>query len=304
MTGSADDRDIAAQLERLFDDPRLDVAPASGATDTVVRGARRVRRRRRVAYVAGGTTAAALVLAAGLTLGLGGSGQTNEAAHPSLTSLTTSMVPPPVTTLTPQRPSWKTPTEHPRTAAKNPTSTVAAPHRQAHHDKPPQASATTSPAAPAPTIAPVDAGTPLGPNGYGRLNLDMSLDDAKKTGMIGDLDTTSSGCAYYKLTTGTESVRRVAFDPNGRLTYFHAEKARSPEHMGVGSTLGDLKKAYPGGKTVTSGDSGRPATYEATISDGKAYRFDLDSADPADQSKVVDFYLYRGENDPNTCMAG
>lgn len=302
MTGSDDDRDISAQLERLFDDPRMDVAPAAGATDTVVRGARRLRRRRQVAYAAGGTTAAALVLAAGLTLGIGGSGRTNEAARPSLTSSMTSMVPPPATTTSAQRPSSKTPTGHQKTATNDPTTSAAKAHRQTHDSKPSQASATTSPAEPEPTIAQMGARTPLGPNGYGRLNLDMSLDDAKNTGMIGDLDSTSSGCSYYKLAQGADAVKRVAFDSNDQLASFHAAGARTPEKVGVGSTLSDVKKAYPGGKTV-SGSAGR-AAYEATTSSGNAYRFNLDSADPTDQSQVVDFYLYRGDANPNTCLAG
>lgn len=281
MTGSADDHDIASQLERLFDDPRLDVAPAAGATDAVVRGARRVQRRRRVAYAAGGTTAAALVLVGGLTLALGGAGQTNEAASPP-PQLTATTSPPAATTTTSPRPSWKSSTAHATTAGKARTTSAAVHHRRPRGNPAPEP--TTTPPAPSEDAQVQPLKNPvLGPDGYGDLKIGMSLDDAKATGMLEE----SPDGARYTLKEGSRNIAWASFTDDQKLGCLYANEVRSPESIGVGSPDEQVEKTYPDGARSDDAERGR-TFYSAAAGDSAKYVFvfhrsGASAADPVDE---------------------
>ncbi|HET6505000.1 MAG TPA: hypothetical protein VFG87_29980 [Amycolatopsis sp.] len=256
--------DLDGELRRLFDDKRLAVPPRAGAEDIVVAGARRIRRRRAALATAGG--ALAVVALAGGVLALGG-----LRTGPAQVALPPASQPVPSTS----RPALLVPPIAPTAA---PTSTTPGAQSGDQAPLPETQSPRSSPrqTAPSPpstsTRLPVVSGSVLGPSGYGALQLGMSFEAAKATGMLADASAPPSGCATYLLAEGSSAVSGVYISPTAGILRFEAAGAATPENARIGSTLAQLRAAYP---DLAKGSS----TYTASAGSGGSYVFYLDDSD-------------------------
>ncbi|MQY04573.1 hypothetical protein [Actinomadura macrotermitis] len=105
-------------------------------------------------------------------------------------------------------------------------------------------------AAPGPSDAPSDGpptATALGPDGYGALKLGMSLDQAKATGLI-TVKKAAGGCTAFDLKAAPPAKGAVGGYVSAKLgvsSIFSTEEMRTPQGIGNGSTLAELKQAFP-----------------------------------------------------------
>lgn len=235
--GNTGNSDFEAGLQRLFADDRLSIRPAPVAGRAVVAGARRARRRREIALVGGGSAAVALVLVAVVMLaGLPQDGDGHSVAAPQRTSVLPpgqqpSMLPPPAAT----------------------------------ESKPP----------PSAEPAPKPGGKPgeLDPFGYGELKLGMSFYDMKTRGLLGNPEARPpKGCESHYPAEGERDIRGLTISLDRDLVQVIAEtRVRTPEGIGAGSSLRDVKSTYPKLSVEQGGDELRVDTGE-----GSYYRLLLD----------------------------
>lgn len=263
--------ELESSLRSLFDDERLAVRPAPGATAGVVAGARRVRRRRQIATAASGAGVAAVAVIAGLLIGMPASGDGSNVAAPQTSQTLDSAT-------SVAKPSTR-PSRTKQTSASDEIETSGS---QDPLTKP----MTQPPSEPLPEdlTAPMQFGGPIGPSGWDRLTLGMSFEEAKATGLIAADAAAPAGCTSYTLTSGTDQVNTVDISESG-LERFTASGGRSPEGMGNGSTLEELQKAYPSGSVVDG-------AYIVSSGDGNGlYRFAM-----GDDSVTDVFTLSNGGN--------
>ncbi|MFI6100683.1 hypothetical protein ACIA8G_34470 [Lentzea sp. NPDC051213] len=85
--------------------------------------------------------------------------------------------------------------------------------------------------------------------GYGALKLGMTLDEARATGMIGDLGDYQSGCASNGVVAISKKhgVERITLPRD----------AKTSAGIGVGATYADVKRAYPNASEFNKGYSAR-----------------------------------------------
>lgn len=258
--------DLDTELRRLFGDERLDVRPSEDAPTRIVAGARRVRRRRAALTASGGALTIVALVSAGLVLGQLRSTQTDTAApvlQPTL-SATLSSVPDSPIPLNPA-PGSSSPGEISGSTAQ--TSAPQTSTRQSPPSSAPPSSSTRS------QRAPLMSGSVLGPTGYSKLVLGMSFADAKKTGLLADAGTASTGCADYTLAEGAAGIHDVTISDARGIVSFEASGARTPQRIGVGSTRDELEAAYPGASRT--GDE-----YSAPAGSGDgSYLFQVDDRD-------------------------
>ncbi|MDQ0378053.1 hypothetical protein [Amycolatopsis thermophila] len=256
------DDELRAELRRLFDDERLAVPAPPRAGDAIVAGARRRRRRRNALAASGGVLTAAVLVAAALAVTRPEPAVREAAPPPSAAPRVPStsapapvIVPPsfPAETVLPPSSGAPVPPEAPTPA---PTVTRS--------PKPSSTSGTPRPALPARAV--------LGPTGYGKLRLGMTFDEAKATGMLAGAGTAPDQCATYRLTEGTGNIASVTISPSGGVVAFTATGARTPENTGTGSTVAELRNAYP---DLTAG----AGNYSTTTESGDHYTFYVDSGD-------------------------
>ena len=106
-----------------------------------------------------------------------------------------------------------------------------------------------TPAVAAPSAA--NSSSPVfGPRGYGALRLGMTISDAQATGEIAQLEDMGGdpvGCGRYTTTAGASG-----FYKHGKIVAITHDKlpARTPEGITAGSTLDEVRTAYP---TLTLG---------------------------------------------------
>jgi hypothetical protein len=262
---SAEDDELAGRLRQLFtDDTRLDLPSRPDAGQAVVAGARRRRRRRTVAATAGGALATVVLVAGSLALaGLRpGAHQTTlpAAGRPALAP-SVSLPPSPMTAVLSQTPA--------------PGAALPAPTAEPQNGRP---------TAPGMSASPRDAlstGSIVGPLGYGRLRLGMSLSEAEATGMLADTGEPSSGCATYPPREGSAVVSGVVVSRTQGIVRFEVNGGRTPERMGIGSTLDQLRSSY---RDLTRSPSS--SDYTVSAGSGAAYVFAVD-----DSGTVVSFQL-------------
>ncbi len=206
---------IDDELRRLCTDERLDLAIRPGAEQRIVAGARRIRRRRYVAATAGAVVA---VVAIGSGIALAGTGGP-ESLPPAVSTTdpvpTTSAAPAPVTTTT---------------------------------VRPPAAKQEAPPSIPDRTVEDTPPSTPdqhfavIGPNSFGALTLGMPEDAALATGLVGGLVAEDGSCSRYEGTFGgSVLVSRLHGLVGVRVT----SPVASPEGIHLGSTVADVRAAYP-----------------------------------------------------------
>ncbi|PXY34894.1 hypothetical protein [Prauserella endophytica] len=257
---SPDDDAVGAELRRLFDDDRLDVRPVAGAGDAIVAGARR-RRRRRAAVASGGGTLAVLVLVGGglaLTTLRGGDDQPQPpvAAMPQTTTTTSALGSPSASSASPER---SEPTLGESQAPPSP--------EQQSPQSPPTRSSTSA----ASTSASVYIDRPmLRPDGYRQLTLGMSYQEAAATGLLGPAESTTppaeNACATYAVTDGTNAIDDVTISRANGIVRFRAADAATPQGIGAGSSLDQLRSAYSDLAVESNG-------YSASASAGARYSF-------------------------------
>lgn len=271
------DDPLGDDLRRLFADDRLEIAPSANAESLIVAGARRRRRRREVGAVTVGVTVVGALFGVSLMLSPIGDGRddravalppgTSQSVEPAESTTTRTSEPAPSSEL----PETKSVTGTPlRLSSQPPSPTRASDEAPPVFDSPFADSAE-------PSVMP--AGAFLGPDGYGQLQLGMTFDEAKQTGMLTEDAQPPSGCGSYKLAEGDDQVSTVTISDSFGVVRFLASSARTPEGEGTGSTLEALKNTYPDGWEHEAGytaPSGQGGLYEFLLGeDATTYQFSL-----------------------------
>jgi hypothetical protein len=216
------DREIDADLRELFTSDQLDVPVRADAEEIIVTGARRVRRRRIMAATASGALGVVAAVVAGFVL----AGGTPDAMPPATST----------TTRPPAAPSVEV------------TSLPA----QSTAEAPPLGNTTTTTPPPRPTTKKTKTSEPgppdlnytvLGPTGLRSVKLGQTLDEAKATGMLGNVTShTSGGCDEYQLISDDRVAGFVYV--SGTVQEISADPAQTPQGVGPGWTLEQVKSVY------------------------------------------------------------
>ncbi|GAA0938712.1 hypothetical protein [Actinocorallia libanotica] len=88
----------------------------------------------------------------------------------------------------------------------------------------------------------------LGPLGYGKLKIGQTKKQARKTGLI-VLERTDGGCTGFDLKahrTPKDEVGGYISKKHGVVAIFAAKGMKTPQGVGVGATMAQVKKKYPG----------------------------------------------------------
>ncbi|MFD2418124.1 hypothetical protein [Amycolatopsis pigmentata] len=265
---SAEDEELAGRLRQLFsDDARLDLPSRPDAEQAVVAGARRRRRRRVAAATAGGALAAVVLVSGSLALA-GLRPGTHPASIPAAgqpalaPSASSAPLPLPLTAVAP-------------TQTPAPGTDLPAPAATPENGRPTAPGVSSSPR------DTLSTGRVVGPLGYGGLQLGMPLAEAEATGMLADTGRPTSGCATYPLREGSAVVSGVVISPTQGIVRFQANGGRTPEGIGIGSTLDQLRSSYRDLMRSRSSPG-----YTASAGSGGAYVFAVDDSDT-----VVSFQL-------------
>jgi len=257
------DDDLDRELRRLFGDDRLDVSPRAGVESDILAGARRIRRRRAALATTGGALTALVLVGGGLLLTDLRSGPDQAAAPATQPELSLSSSP---STIVPAPPASPPPATSSDSATPG-TSDSLASSTPGPSTRPSTPSTTSTPRV---ESVPQATGPVLGPSGYGKLQLGMSFENAKATGLLTGTDTAPEGCADYRLTEGAAALSDVRISSTYGIVSFEATGARTPEKIKIGSTEDQLETAYPDASSSGSG-------YSAASGAGGAYLFGVDS---------------------------
>ncbi|PZG10243.1 hypothetical protein [Nonomuraea aridisoli] len=108
------------------------------------------------------------------------------------------------------------------------------------------------------TGTPALAGPTLGPYGYGAVRLGMSAKRAAATGAVvlkmRAGEGSCSGWDFRAHPTGRDSVGLYISKKRGVAVIFAAKGVRTPRGIGIGSTMKQVKKAYPALRIPRDGD--------------------------------------------------
>ncbi|GAA3230126.1 hypothetical protein [Nonomuraea helvata] len=129
------------------------------------------------------------------------------------------------------------------------------------------------------------AGTTLGPYGYGKVRLGMTEKQARATGQIVlKMAAEAGSCSGWDLKahpSGKNAVGLYISKKKGVALISAPKGVKTPEGIGVGSTMTQIKKAYPNVKTPQDGYPsvrvpGNPKAYYAfLVEKGKVYELSL-----------------------------
>jgi hypothetical protein len=263
---SAPDDEFEAELRRLFEDDRLAVQPKADAGQMIVAGAQRRRRRRAALTSAGGVTMAAVLIAGGLTFGNLRAG--NNAASLSSDTLYTQSAP--------ASDKGSSSYLHASVVPPAATGTTTAPPTLALGggvDAPPTRMTKPSMSSTTGGMA-VAAGPLIGPDGYGRLKLGMTVEQAATQGVVLASPQGATACKTYTFSgTGVPSEGSALISPNAGVAEISpAATVTTPEGVGPGSMKSDIYSAYPVASEAQPGRVSAPASGTGT------YVFGLDSS--------------------------
>ncbi|TDQ05073.1 hypothetical protein [Labedaea rhizosphaerae] len=226
------------ELSKLFaDKAAFDVPVADDAADTVVRGARRIRRRRRLAAGGAGALTLAAVIGVGVAAAGVGGATGSPPANPSLSVVSTSSRPTPSKVVVP-------PAGGTTVASGTLTRTAQTRPHTKHRTTTTEPTSTGSP----PPGNPV----PFGPAGFDGLTLGMTQEEAESTGTITPNLQPDSGpdCHGYDYTdfprpAGEYSVILSGGGGITRLTSL--TNAVTPEGIYAGVGIEKVHTTYPEG---------------------------------------------------------
>jgi hypothetical protein len=241
--------DLEDSLKRLFQDSRLDMRVAPDAENTVVRGARRVRRRRITMISTAGVMSLA-VLAGGTFL--------LARPAPQPTEVATQPTDLPITTTSP------TTTERP----------TVAPSQQPTEPTPATTSSTTEAGEP-PSSRPAEptAVTSLGPTGFGSFRIGMTEEQVTTTRQAQVVSGTSS-CSTYRIQDMTGTSTLTVSKRFGLVAIALTAQATTPERITIGSTEDQVRTTYR--TTVSTTVPGNPnADYRFRYTAGKVSEITL-----------------------------
>lgn len=144
----------------------------------------------------------------------------------------------------------------------------------------------------APALAQQAAKPTLGPYGYGAVKLGMSTEKAKATGKIVlKMPAGAGSCSGWDLKahpSGKNAVGLFISKKAGVAVIFAAKGVKTPRGIGIGSTMKQVRKAYPRVKTSPGGIPyvavpGNSKAYYAFLADAKGkvteLAFGLDTQD-------------------------
>jgi hypothetical protein len=82
----------------------------------------------------------------------------------------------------------------------------------------------------------------LGPTGFGKVKIGMSVDEAAATGELKKVDRVEEGCGYSALKTANV---KITHSTDRGVVYIPASgRTATPEGIRVGSTLAEVEEAY------------------------------------------------------------
>jgi hypothetical protein len=118
------------------------------------------------------------------------------------------------------------------------------------------------------------AGPLIGPDGYGRLKLGMTLEQAATQGVVLNGPQGGNACKTYTFSgTGVPSGGSALISPNAGVAEISpAASVTTPEGVGPGSMKSDIYSAYPVATEPKPGSVSAPASGAGT------YVFGLDSS--------------------------
>lgn len=133
----------------------------------------------------------------------------------------------------------------------------------------------------------------LGPKGYGPLRLDMTAAQARASGMTTAIPATAD-CNAEVYLRGTRYAQergyfpgRVWFADGGVAVIWATPEMSTPEGIRIGSSVAELRRAYPEWETISGEKDGRggarvrgnsDAGYRIEVRDGKVVSIALNSA--------------------------
>ncbi|MCT2586622.1 hypothetical protein [Actinophytocola gossypii] len=228
--------DLNDELRQLFADERLDIPVRPGAEATIVAGARRIRRNRRLAVTAGAVAVAVLV-SGGVALA---THSTNRSLPPAETTADAPIVTPTTSTAT--------------TTSRPPATSTSA---VTSHSSPPSVESDPPPTGEKKErerkdVPPSLTDAVLTHTGYGPFELGMSGDDALATDLL-TLEWGEFDCSRYLIRGGGTVVVSEKF---GVVSLRVPERVRTPEGIGAGDTVGEVRATYPGVSDYRHGVSG------------------------------------------------
>ena len=80
----------------------------------------------------------------------------------------------------------------------------------------------------------------VGPSGIGPLHLGMTIQQAQATHLFGQLNVPTTACAE-----ASNQDLTIKYSVKYGVTLIGAERGRTPEGIGLGSTFAEVKRAYP-----------------------------------------------------------
>ncbi|GAA3817569.1 hypothetical protein [Nocardioides panacisoli] len=128
----------------------------------------------------------------------------------------------------------------------------------------------------------VSTEVPLGPDGYGDLTIGMSEQEAVATGGL-TVTGTDFGCRHFTLAgyaPRANSTDGYITAKNGLESIFARPGMLTPEGIGIGSTLDELRAAYPD-------LSGSDGIFSETLDNGNWYLFDVQADHQVSQLAIV-----------------
>lgn len=227
--------DVEQKLRDLFSDERLDVQSTLNP-ETIVAGAQRRRRRRQLMQTTTGMATAVVILGGGLavfSIHDKDNGAVISAGQLTLgPSASSHAQPGPESQAAPSL----SPAPQSSQVSDAPSSTTSG-----GTEKPQKSTTSAKP----PSPGKVTTGALLTANGFGKLRLGMSAEEAEAAGVTLEKDSATENCAWYKVDSPALATVVVSQD-SGVEQINPAGPAHTPEGIGKGATESDIMAAYPG----------------------------------------------------------